>query len=368
MTMATKTITTEKSLIGGSDDTVLTGIFRSKMEQMRNWRPASAPSSRDRLELYALHRQAVTGDCNVSADGPDSQTERAKISAWRAKMGMSVQEATTQYISECNRQLRVYGDGTQSTQSPPSPRNSRTPPHTPATPAPPSPTAPRGVAAVSLICAAASESQLQYMDRMAVTVPHNGWWARQEPLCGDDSTSLLHLPETVLIVLASNLERIALAPPGGLPPNIVQAALWPFHNLLLALWAAYILVFHLLRASVDVLLTVALGSKRTGAPISSSLANGLVPAANAARGLPRQRHALSVRCVGLTMVPLVYVSEGAMWTQKEGGTVAGGTVLVGAVMLTWWYWFVVLPWIAVVGAWMAVVCGGCFALIEFAGI
>ena len=43
--------------------------FRAKVEAMKAWRPASAVSNRDRLELFALHKQAVAGDAPSQGKG-----------------------------------------------------------------------------------------------------------------------------------------------------------------------------------------------------------------------------------------------------------------------------------------------------------
>mmetsp|Transcript_30435 Transcript_30435/g.69678 ORF Transcript_30435/g.69678 Transcript_30435/m.69678 type:complete len:279 (-) Transcript_30435:110-946(-) len=277
----------------------------------------------------------------------------------------------SRYISECDRQIRVYG--TYSPPPPPSsPPSRRTPPSTPApSDSTSSPLTPRGIAAVPLISAAASESQLHYMDRMAVTIHTNGWWSRQEPLClGPEDNSILLLPERAVIIIASAVERMVLTLPKNsiVPANVVQAAIWPLHNLLLALWSAYVLIFHLFRTTFDVGRTVALGSRRTGISISRSVGHGLVPAAEMARTLTAPRHSLSVRAVGVTMIPLVFVGDGASWMLQEGGSVITGILLVMTVVTTWWYWTVVLPSVALMGFWAAIFCGGCFALIEFAGI
>jgi len=231
--------------------------FRAKTNFMKSWRPRNPPSNRDRLELYALHKQAISGDAPLDSATTSGSTaaatsgsrssssvgDKAKLNAWRGKRGMSREDAMVRYGEECERQLRVYGTrgdggsvasatgsvggsvgttggsvgvgsvGTASSSSPtrpnaPSgkrgssrqtsetrggettassssgnntPHATSTPQNTPANGVDQESgndegvlLCPRGLAAIPLLCAAASESRSAYLARLQVTDPNNG--------------------------------------------------------------------------------------------------------------------------------------------------------------------------------------------------
>eukprot|EP00581_Thalassiosira_minuscula_P011532 CAMPEP_0183712180 /NCGR_PEP_ID=MMETSP0737-20130205/7385_1 /TAXON_ID=385413 /ORGANISM="Thalassiosira miniscula, Strain CCMP1093" /LENGTH=414 /DNA_ID=CAMNT_0025940759 /DNA_START=99 /DNA_END=1339 /DNA_ORIENTATION=+ len=255
----------------------ISATFRAKTNFMKTWRPRSPPSNRDRLELYALHKQSISGDAPIDNDNlVMSVAEKAKLSAWRTKRGMSREEAMSRYGEECDRQLRVYGTavapGTAAAQgggaggtpagtySAPSrmqhtgkqtqqqqqqqrsyPQQSQQQQHSQqaaastseqttgtgsTTPSTPQNTpannnneeeeegrgvllCPRGLAAIPLLCAAASESRSAYLARLQVTHPTNGWWAKQEPLCLEINNPL-SLPEKLVLCLATQVEQLSL--------------------------------------------------------------------------------------------------------------------------------------------------------------
>eukprot|EP00580_Thalassiosira_gravida_P020470 CAMPEP_0201680382 /NCGR_PEP_ID=MMETSP0494-20130426/50568_1 /ASSEMBLY_ACC=CAM_ASM_000839 /TAXON_ID=420259 /ORGANISM="Thalassiosira gravida, Strain GMp14c1" /LENGTH=285 /DNA_ID=CAMNT_0048164101 /DNA_START=323 /DNA_END=1180 /DNA_ORIENTATION=+ len=228
--------------------------FRAKTNFMKSWRPRNPPSNRDRLELYALHKQALGGDAAPPLDSADTNNnntsssssvgDKAKLNAWRGKRGMSREDAMMRYGEECERQLRAYGTrgdggsvggsagGSAGTASSPprpnapahrtnggrafaetrggeptagsgtagsgtsAPNRTSTPQNTPAadgadrecgcgsTVTDDTDTnddtdegalmCPRGLAAIPLLCAAASESRSAYLARLQVTDPNNG--------------------------------------------------------------------------------------------------------------------------------------------------------------------------------------------------
>lgn len=86
--------------------TTLTATFRAKTNSMKSWRPRNPPSNRDRLELYALHKQSVSGDAPAATTedataSSNSVADKAKLAAWRAKRGMTQVEAMQRYVEEC---------------------------------------------------------------------------------------------------------------------------------------------------------------------------------------------------------------------------------------------------------------------------
>ncbi|KAG2425684.1 hypothetical protein HXX76_013526 [Chlamydomonas incerta] len=55
-------------------------------------------SNDEKLELYALFKQAKEGDCNTAQPGIFDPKGRAKWSAWNAKKGLGKEEAMQKYI------------------------------------------------------------------------------------------------------------------------------------------------------------------------------------------------------------------------------------------------------------------------------
>ena len=74
--------------------------------------PPRLPQNRDRLELYALHKQSIAGDApphdgdvslSSNSSGGGAVAERSKRAAWRAKRGMTRDVAMARYVEECER-------------------------------------------------------------------------------------------------------------------------------------------------------------------------------------------------------------------------------------------------------------------------
>lgn len=347
----------------------LTTSFREKANFMKNWKPASAPSNRDRLELYALHKQAVVGDAPNSISNSASQAEKSKHQAWKSKRGIAQQEAMRLYIQECDRQLRMYGS------------TSQTPQNTPSLTAGPnsggsgagSGSAPRGIAAIPLLCAAASESRPAYLRRLANTLIENAWWSRQEPLCASPGT-IWSVPEAAVIGIASLVERLSLTLLRGdtpIPQKVLQSFLWPMHNSLLSTWMGLILVYSVLGAAVEFVQTLFWGARRTGLSLQFIWNEKVQLSADSILTMCEAHQPLSARLVGLALLP--YTAIVAFIGAVQGAT--GGNLLIAAglyvfvmFIATWWYWFLVLPWCAAFFLGAAFLSGNCFALIEMAGV
>ncbi|KXZ50643.1 hypothetical protein GPECTOR_15g327 [Gonium pectorale] len=56
-------------------------------------------SNDEKLELYALFKQANEGDCTTAQPGFFDPKGKAKWNAWNGKKGMPKEEAMTQYIA-----------------------------------------------------------------------------------------------------------------------------------------------------------------------------------------------------------------------------------------------------------------------------
>lgn len=347
-----------------SDDD-LAAAFRKKASAMMDWKPGSAPSNRDKLELYALHKQAVSGDAPESL-ATQSAAERAKYQAWRGKSGLSQQEAMRLYLQEGDRQIRVYG------RAPNALENSQ-----------PQQTSHntqaaledrergdqllRGLAAIPLLCAAASESRQAYLRRLANTSLEQAWWGRQEPLTAAPG-SLFSLPESILIGFAALLERISLTADSIvpiIPIDVVRSFLWPSHNSLLALWMAYILNTTAWSAAIDLTQTIVWGSRRTGLSLESAWKEQVIWCARSVRTLTEPHQPLTARIMGLSLWPygpLVNLAN------AMGPVLWKATFYVAFLCCTWWFWWVVLPWLGLGLMSLSFLAGNCFCLIELAGV
>jgi hypothetical protein len=354
------------------------------------------------LELYALHKQAVSGDAPSSL-ATQTAAERAKYTSWRTKSGLSQQEAMRLYLAESERQVRVYGGGQAvvtaagagSGGMPGS--QQQTPLNSPALQDGSSQSSraaqqqaarqPRGLAAIPLLCAAASESRQAYLRRIANTRLEQAWWSRQEPLTAVPG-SLWALPEALLIGTAALVERISLSMAdinqnnntsnsssngggmvmiaGIIPPQVLQSFLWPLHNLSLALWMEYILVSTAWNAAVELMQTMVWGSRRTGLSLECIWKDQVSWSAQTVSTLTEGHQPVTARLIGLAVWPfglLVAMAQAAplsvLWQSL---------FYTSLLCLTWWYWLCVVPWMGgclVVGA---AVSGCCFALIEMAGV
>lgn len=436
---------------GSSGGVKTTGSsFRAKVTQMKNWKPNNTPSNRDKLELYALHKQAVSNDAPPPPQHQpqkSSPAERAKLTAWRSKRGISQSQAMTGYILEADRQLLSYGTASSAVQlqQPQTSSPTTTPRNTPderrkhhtgkdgdsfgygshqssasllLTP--------RGLAAVPLLCAAASETRCAYLERLgsngnsvSTGTFSEGWWRKQEPLCGEPGT-ILALPETAVIVIATALESFSLSlnginntsstrrmrkkpntttntntnsttvskdcpaastttltttllPPNLLPKLTIRSFLWPLHNTLLVVWMLLIFLSTATGTAVIAARTMLLGKTTTGTSLAEILTQEIRPLGTGLKDLCGVHQSVGVRLLGLALYPMGLVCElSGEFRERCGGmgerfgACAAVGVYVAAVGVLWWYWLVVLPWMAMVGLMVSVGLGWCFGLIELA--
>ncbi len=66
----------------------------------------STPSNDDLLELYALYKQATSGDVSGSRPGMMDFKGRAKFDAWAKKKGTAKDKAMTDYVALVDRLAR----------------------------------------------------------------------------------------------------------------------------------------------------------------------------------------------------------------------------------------------------------------------
>lgn len=349
--------------------------FRSKVTQIKNWKPARSPSNRDKLELYALHKQAVSSDAPSELSSPtksSSPAEKAKLAAWRTKRGLSQAQAMRAYIIEADRQLQIYG-----TSSSTSGTNEQESDNGSASGSASILLTPRGLAAIPLLCAAASESRSSYLQRIgATTKPENAWWVRQEPLCGDPGT-LFALPEHLVLSLAVIIERLSLYVQSdhvknilkglNLKTGVVQSLLWPTHNVLIVIWMMVIFLSTITGSAFITVKTLLLGSKRTGLTLENIFMQEIRPCRYGTQALCEPHQFATVRLLGLMMYPLGMICQfvdGLVEKDSPLLIASGAFVCIG--VFGWWYWYIVLPWLAASGIMIALSVGWCFAIIELA--
>jgi acyl-CoA-binding protein len=64
---------------------------------------SKAPSTDELLELYALYKQATSGDVSGSRPGMLDMKGRAKYDAWAKKKGTTSDDAMTKYVALVDR-------------------------------------------------------------------------------------------------------------------------------------------------------------------------------------------------------------------------------------------------------------------------
>jgi len=344
--------------------------FRREVNRMRSWKPRDIPSNRDRMELYAFHRQAIHGDAPKTTGSHMTElpiAEKTKLQAWQSKRGISKTDAMNYYMIECNRQTQLYGTASTSISSSPA---LNTPRNTPAT----NPQAsedsalclsPRGLAAIPLLAAAAGESRLAYLNRLRVTPPTNGWWSRQETLTAEPG-SVLSTPEATLLAVASRCESLSLRT-GYVPSTIRQSFLWPFHNVMLSIWIVIIFVATLVESTYLIIKTLIPGSRNTGDNLPSIFEEEIFAASRLVTSLCQPHQAMTIRLAGLVLMPLGTLYDVVRVIVNRSGYLPAALLYIFANFITWWYWICIIPWIVMMGLGMSVAAGVCFALIEIAG-
>ena len=271
------------------------------------------------------------------------------------------------YIHESDRQLRVYGTQQSSV--------GQTPENTPAIENGTTNNSnsnnggeqPRGLAAIPLLCAAASESRQAYLRRLANTRVDQAWWARQEPLTATPG-SIFALPEALLIAYATLIERISLTAEGFVPMipiDVLRSFLWPTHNSLLSLWMSYILVGTAWTAVVELSQTIVWGSRRTGLALDVVWKEQVVWCAQSVGSLAEPHQPLTARLAGL----FLWVYALLVSLASTPGSIVWKSVLYTFFLcITWWYWLVTLPSLGVALLFLSMLAGNCIAVIELAGV
>ena len=77
----------------GTDDD-----FRDAAKAVHDGKIKAKVSDEQKLELYALYKQATEGDCKTDKPGLFNLVEKEKWKAWKALEGMSERDAKKKYI------------------------------------------------------------------------------------------------------------------------------------------------------------------------------------------------------------------------------------------------------------------------------
>ncbi|XP_066302425.1 acyl-CoA-binding protein-like [Branchiostoma lanceolatum] len=81
--------------------------FNTAAEEVKTLK--SSPTDDEKLEIYALFKQAKVGDVNTDRPGMLDFTGKAKWDAWEKKKGMSQEDARAQYIAKVEELKGKYG-------------------------------------------------------------------------------------------------------------------------------------------------------------------------------------------------------------------------------------------------------------------
>lgn len=172
------------------------------------------------------------------------------------------------------------------------------------------------------------------------------WWAKQEPLCLEVENPL-SIPEKLIIALATYVERVSLILSNYMgegravsimSPRVLQAFLWPVHNVFLCTWITLILATTYLGSLVMMCQTLLFGAKRTNAPLGRLFMEEVHPGARAVEALCEQHQAIGVRVAGLALMPLMMLCDLSTSVVGRMGVLAGSLVFVGMGICSWWYW------------------------------
>ena len=77
--------------------------------QVRVKQLSKTPDSGELLALYALYKQATSGDVSGDRPGMMDMKGRAKFDAWAGKKGVSADSAMTSYVELVSKLASKYG-------------------------------------------------------------------------------------------------------------------------------------------------------------------------------------------------------------------------------------------------------------------
>jgi hypothetical protein len=186
----------------------------------------------------------------------------------------------------------------------------------------------------------------------------------------------LSLTEKLIIGLAEQVEKVSLLvgnfmgegnTMSVISPRVVQAFLWPVHNIFLAVWILWILTCTYLGSVVMMSQTLLFGAKRTNTPLGRVFLEEINPSARAVESLCEQHQTIGVRLTGLVLMPLMLLCDLSNTVVGKAGILTGSVFFVSMGLFSWWYWICVIPWLAMCAVSVAVMSGWCFGLIELSG-
>ena len=84
--------------------------FQQVADEVKAWKPYKPTSNEQKLQLYALYKQATEGDAKGDRPGLFAGADRAKWDAWKALEGKDATEMKSEYIEEAQRQMREHSE------------------------------------------------------------------------------------------------------------------------------------------------------------------------------------------------------------------------------------------------------------------
>lgn len=261
----------------------------------------------------------------------------------------------------------------------------------------------RGLAAIPLLCAAAGESRPAYIRRVTSTTLADGWWKRQVPLCVSSKElqnrkakttekvspraptaspsmkttattvpvwSLVGLPELAVLQVAVLVENVTLKTAGLGGKNIpfVASLLWPLHNSLLAVWVVTILYVTTLQIHYRIARSmISLRQKEEQRALRKDLDDNAALLSQRVMYMSDKKQALSVRLLAMTLMPIPKILN-VLNGICQRNTVAKSMLFTMFLMVSWWYWLLVVPTLIWCLLCTSIGAGVCFALIDLAGV
>ena len=83
---------------------------------------------------------------------------------------------------------------------------------------------------------------------------------------------------------------------------------------------------------------------------------------------PSRSNSLPPRFIGLALTPLIIITDVTLTTYNAAGDFIGSLMYCFGILITWWYWVFVMPWLAVAMGWVGVAYSCCCGIVEYAGL
>ena len=126
-----------------------------------------------------------------------------------------------------------------------------------------------------------------------------------------------------------------------------------------------IVLLQLLDNSLGIIQLLIWGTRRTGLNLQT-LMDHMMLTGQSVNAMAAPHQALTCRVVGVMLCPLPFALSVLNKFSTSIPLSVSSSLFVILASLTWWYWLLVVPWMAACLLGVALTSGSCFALIEFA--